>query len=267
MKNFVAAFVAMLAVGLTVSVADAQHLLSMAHGTKVEGVVILGDKQVQLPDGEWELVYSDTDAPSKLWRMATVLLVQGSAYAHREYIMARTNLRGSTTGWVRDAYCDRHATHFNGSDKRKKTLNHDCWILDHGVMTGSAEGRKYQRRIEEYIRENAGTSTVVENRYTISNRKDYLQVRHYVNPRAYGFAALAEDSWGKSQWHRHRIARSVARGVFVAAAKAFGARYRNAVQAGFRNKLSDGMSGLKFQFEPLRQPRPGSARWTNRRKR
>ena len=252
---------AALSVCLTVSAPSAQHLLSMTPGTNVQGVLTLGDKQIQLPEGEWELLYSGTDRLAKISESGYAYLVQKAGDRHHAYLFARTNLTSLPSRWGRDSACGWHNVYHNGSKKVYSNTDHDCWILNHRLFLKGARGLNIDQRLTDYAIKHAGTSTFVYNWYFRVDYGDFMYVAHLVNPTAYGFCPVSEKSWKKSEWHRVGIARSMARRSFMEAMKAFGAKYRDAVRAGFLNRLEASIDGLKLEFKPLRRPRTGSPVW------
>ena len=112
------------------------------------------------------------------------------------------------------------------------------------VVATRRAGAPFFRKAKEYIRKNVGTSTVVMNWYWRNDSSDYLMVSHYANPAAYGFPVLAERRWIDSEWHPDAVGEVPRHQTFIDAAKAFGAKYRDALGAGFRNRLGKGDSGL-----------------------
>ena len=250
MIRFLGALTGALSSALIISAVIAQDLKNVAPGTKLNGVVSLGTKQIPLPVGEWEIVFAKRD---KLWNYAGVpmesgnlFLVQKADGKHRAYIFARTNFQNGGNGWYRRRFCDRNNVHHNGSDSFYDKDNADCWILGHFVVASRRAGAPFFRNAKEYIRKNVGTSTVIMNWYWRNDPSDYLMVSHYANPAAYGFPALAERRWMDSEWHPAAVGEAPRHQKFIEAAKAFGAKYRDALGAGFRNRFGTGDSGLEF---------------------
>ncbi len=264
MKRILALLGAGLLIGLTVSAPSAQHLLSMVPGTKVQGILTLGDKDILLPGDGWELLYSGTDMLDRVSESGYAYLVQKAGDRPRAYLFARTNLTSLSNGWPQRWLCDRHKVHHNGSKKAYSRTNHDCWIIDHRLFLKGSKNLGLDQGLSDHINEYAGTSTFIYNWYYRVDRRDFMFVAHLVNPTVYGFCPVLEKSREKSEWHPNGIARSPGRRLFVDAVKAFGAKYRDAVRAGFLNRLEAGIDGLNLEFEPLRRSRPGSSAWSRK---
>ena len=253
MARFLGFLSGALSIALTLAAVHAQDLLGAAPGTKVKGVATLGTKQIPLPAGEWEIVFAESDT---LWNYSGVpmesenlFLVQKVGGKDRAYIFARTNLQVGGNGWYRRRGCDRNNVHHNESDSNYNIDDADCWILGHLLLTRAPARAAFFKRPRAHIRQNVGTSTMVLNWYWKNDASDYLWVGHYVNPTAYGFPVLRERRWIDSEWHPEAVSDAPRRRKFIETMKTFGARYREAVRAGFRNKLGAGDPALELVFK------------------
>ena len=248
MKNCLG-ILALSAVAATgISASHAQGLLGMAPGTKIEGVASIAGKQVPLPDGVWELAYSETRRPRTV-EIGDAVLVQKSGGKDVGFIIARTNLQpGSGRGWNRPRYCDRNNVHHNGSDSNYNREDADCWIVNHFVAQNRMRSAS-MRKFRDLVRLNAGTSTLVSNWFWRNDYSDYILVNYFLNPTAYGFPPDRDKRWGDSDWHADAVGDGSPRRKFVDAAIKFGEAYRAAVGRGFRGGLGGGATGLKFSFQ------------------
>ena len=236
----------------TVSAPVAQNLVDASPGTRVKGVATLGNKQVPLPEGEWELVFAETD---RLWSdrtgpvgSANAFLVQNGGGKPKAYIVVRTNTEPYSNGLRRPRYCDRDNVLHNDSDRNYNNLDADCWIINH-IPFGRRKARwAFFDEVRKHVRRTAGTSTLIVNLHWRNDASDFIRVAHYANPAAYGFPRERFRRWVENDWHVEAIDQSPRRKNFVEAAKAFGAKYREAVRAGFRNRLGGAVPGLKFEF-------------------
>lgn len=252
MIRFHALLSAAVSIALTVSAPQAQNLVDAAPGTKVTGVATLGNKQVPLPEGEWELVFAETD---RLWSdrtgpvgSANAFLVQNAGGKPSAYIVVRTNTEPYSNGLRRPRACDRDNLLHNDSDSHYNQHDADCWMINHIPFGRRKARRAFFNEVRKYVRKTAGTSTLLVNWYWRNDSSDFIRVAHYANPAAYGFPRERFQRWVESDWHVEVIGDSPRRKNFVEAAKIFGAKYREAVRAGFRNKLGGGVHGLKFEF-------------------
>ena len=239
-------------IALTLSAPQAQDLLDASPGTKVKGVVAVGSKQLPLPEGEWELMFAETNRGGSYagvpMARANVALVQNVGGTARAYLVAGTNVDIGGRGWRRPQLCDRDNVLHNDSDGNYNKDDADCWIINH-IPFGRRKSRfAFFDKVRKYVLKTAGTSTLVVNWYWRNDASDYFRVAHYANPVAYGFARERFQRWPESDWHAEVIDESPRRKKFVEAVKAFGAEYRKAVRAGFRNGLGGGVPGLKIEF-------------------
>lgn len=226
----------------------AEGLMNMAPGTKIEGVARIGNKQVPLPGGVWEVVYTASNRPFSV-DIGNALLVQKSQGKGVAFILARTNLQpGAGRGWNRPRYCGRNDVHHNGSDKNYNRENADCWIVSHFVAQNRLRFESL-RKLRDQVRQNGGTSTLLSTWNWINDYSDFLSVTYYINPTAHGLPADRDRLWIDSDWHVEAIGDGSDRRRFVDAVKAFGEKYRDAVRKGFRSRLGGGQPGLKFSFK------------------
>lgn len=226
----------------------AQGLMNMAPATKIERVATIGNKQVPLPDGVWELAWAASSRPFSV-EIGNALLVQHSHGKGVGFILVRTNLQpGAGRGWSRRRYCDRNDVHHNGSDSNYNRENADCWIVSHFVAQNRLRFES-SRKLRDQVRRHAGTSTLVSTWYWINDYNDFLSVAYYINPTAHGLPADRDRLWIDSGWHVEAVGDASDRRRFIDAVKAFGEKYHDAVRKGFRNRLGSGMSGLKFSFK------------------
>ena len=236
-----------LAIAAAASTSQARDLLNLGAGTEIEGVARIGDRQIPLPAGKWELVLAETDRRGSV-KSGTAFLVSKADETIVGYLYVRTNLEhGSASGWKRPRWCDRGNVHHNGSDNYYNKSDGDCWILNHRIVSNKVRRWDFLNRMQDYLRKHGAASTVVGNRYRRNDAYDFLTVAHFVNPSAFGFPPERRTRWVESKWHKNAVD-GTSRSAFVDAVKAFGETYREAVRQGFRGRLASGAPGLKFFF-------------------
>ena len=248
MKGFAIALGIPLAMA-AMSTSNAQDLMKMGSGATVERVASIGNKQVPLPGGKWEVVLSDTDRRGSVVA-GNVFLVQKAGNRLVGYLVVRTNLEGGRGyGWKRPNWCDRANVHHNGSDSNYNIQDADCWILNHRVYTQKVFRSSFRNKVRDYFRKNGYTSTIVGNRFWRNDYQDYILVYHFIDPGAFGFAPEREKRWMESEWHANAVGEGSPRRKFIDAIRAYGEKYRDAVRKGFGNRLGSGTSDLNFAFE------------------
>ena len=246
-RRIAASLGAALALAATASASEARDLLSLGAGTEIEGVARIGDRQVPLPAGKWELVLAETDRRGSV-KSGTAFLVQKVDGNLAGYLFVRTSLEhGGGSGWKRPRWCDRDNVHHNGSDSYYNIQDTDCWILNHRIVSNKVLRWDFLNRMKAYLRKHGAASTVIGNRYRRNDAYDFLSVAHFLNPAAYGFPPERGTRWVESKWHRNAVDGTPRRG-FVDAVKAFGEKYREAVRQGFRGRLNSGAPSLKFEY-------------------
>ena len=221
----------------------------MGSGTTIEHVASIGNKQLPLPEGKWELVLSEADRRGSV-QSGSAFLVRKANGRLVGYLLVRTNLESeSGRGWNRPRWCDRSGVHHNGSDSYYNKEDADCWILIHRVHTNTVLRVGFYNRIKDYLRQHGATSTLIGNLYRRNDSYDYMLVSLFMDPVAFGFAPERGKRSVESKWHVNAVGEGTPRRRFVDAVKAYGERYREAVRKGFRKRLGEGVPGLEFAFE------------------
>lgn len=227
---------------------DPLDLLNLGTGTEVEGVARMGDRQIPLPAGKWELVLAETDRRGSV-KSGTAFLVQKVDGKFAGYLFVRTNLEhGSTSGWKRPRWCDRTNVHYAESDNYYNIQDADCWFVNHRIVSNKVLRWDFLNRMKDYLRKHGAASTAVGNRFWRNDAYDFLLVAHFVYPAAFGFPPERGTRWVESKWHKNAVD-GTPRRAFVDAVKAFGETYREAVRNGFRGRPGAGASNLKFEFQ------------------
>ena len=238
-----------LAIMAAMSSSHARDLMSLEPGTEIENAASIGNKQLPLPAGRWELVMSEADRRGAA-KAGNAFLVRKTNGRIAAYLFVRTTLEtGSGNGWKRPGWCHRSNVHHNGSDNYYNKDDADCWILIHRVFTNKQLRVAFYNRMKDYLRKHEATSTLVGNMFWRNDSLDYMLVSQFFDPAAYGFPAERGKRWVESKWHVKAVGDGTARRRFVDAVKAHGETYRDAVRDGFRNRLGDEASNLKFDFQ------------------
>ena len=248
-QGFAAALGVPLAMAAAVSTSHAQDLMSLEPGTEIENVARIGNKQLPLPGGKWEVVLSEADRRGAA-KAGTVFLVRKANGRIVGALGIRTNLEaGGGIGWKRPRWCDRSNVHHNGSDNYYNKDDADCWMLIQRVFTNQVLRVDFYNRVKDYLRKHGATSTLVGNLYWRNDSFDYMRVSHFLDPVAFGFPPERGKRWVESKWHVSALGDGSPRRRFVDAIKAYGEKFRDAVRYGFRNRLDSGAPDLKFVFE------------------
>ena len=231
-----------------IQTANAEDLMDMGAGTEVTGVARLGGVQIPLPGGKWEVALSTTDRVGDQPAENVFLVQKTSSGRLAAYLFARANSAPySGYGLKRPPWCERNNVHHNGSDNYYNPSDADCWIVNHWVVTNRVSSLDIVEQIKDWLRKHHATSTVVGSRYWRNDSTDYVLITHAVNPAVWGFPH-ERRSWIASAWNAKSIIDGTPRQKFIAAVKAFGAKYREAVRNGFRNRLA-GASVPSFAFD------------------
>ncbi len=248
-RRLAAALGVPLAIAAVGSTSHAANLMSLEPGAEIEKVTNIGGKQLPLPGGRWEVVFTLTERRN--WgSVGSAYLVRKVENSVAAFLVVRTNIEGGPgSGWRRQRLCDRNNVHHNGSDNYYNKEDADCWIVNHAVFTNRDSKSDFYNRIKAWRRKHFVTATMVGNVFWRNGSYDYLFVSHFIDPAGHRFPRETRTSWVNSRWHANSVGDGTPERRFVDAVKAFGETYRVALRQGFRNRLGAGAPGLTFAFE------------------
>lgn len=234
----------------------AEELPGIAVGDKHSNTLTIGEKQIPLPPGEWEVIASQSKAVfttggSPIGDIAEIYLARREKNQVTMALFVRTNPEQvSASGWVRNrSVCDRKNVHFNESDRNYNTAESECWQINHIVNTTSYTDTNVARQaFKSFQRTEFGTTTAIASEFWVNDKYDMLYARYYLLPVRYGFASSGDLKWKSSEWQPEAIRDDAKKKRFVAAAKAFAEKLYPFVKQGFRNKIGDTQVNIDFVF-------------------
>lgn len=236
---------------------SAADITTFASGSLHENFVSVGKKQIPLPTGKWELMFSHTAASTGEGSLANAARV--SAWLLRRdggrpaaAMVLRTNsdqIDGS--GWRRPpTICDRKNVHFNQSDKLYDRRKADCWQVNQLVNTYTRSRNPTYQNMKNWARRNLGTTTALGLQFWINDGYDALRVDYLVNPVHFGFPALDEREWNASQWHPAFVKAHRESERAIEALRNTGENLHRLIQKGFRNELHGYVSDFALSLTP-----------------
>lgn len=236
---------------------SAADITTFAWGSLHENFVSVGKKQIPLPIGKWELMFSHAGAGSGEGSFANA--AQVSAWLLRRdggrpaaAMVLRTNrdqIDGS--GWRRPpTICDRKNVHFNQSDKLYDRRNADCWQVNQLVNTYTRSRNPTFQNMKIWARRNLGTTTSLSLQFWINDGYDALRVDYLVNPVHFGFPALDEREWSASQWHPAFVKAHRESERAIETLRNTGENLHRLIQKGFRNELHGYVSNFALDLDP-----------------
>lgn len=225
-------------------------------GDSHQKVLTIGQKQIPLPPGAWEVILYDaklafTTKGSPIGKIANLILARRQNGIVTMAINVRTNLEQiSASGWVRNrSVCDRKNVHFNESDRNYNTEESECWQVNHLVNVHRyTDSNVLRQQFSSYQRTEFGTTTAVGPEFWLNDKYDMLFLRYYLLPVRHGYEASTDAKWKTSEWHPEAIVEDAEKQRFVAAAKAYGAALYPLVEKGFRNALKGEAASADFAF-------------------
>lgn len=253
-SGVVAAFAVALFLHTTAVLADG--LPGLSAGDSHETFLAIGEKQIPLPPGKWEVIASQsrnifTRAGSPIGKIGEIYLARTQNKRVDMALYIRTNLeQAAVSGWVRNrSVCDRKNVHFNKSDRNYNPAESECWQVNHIVNTTNYTDSNVARQtFKAFQRTRFGTTTAIAPEFWINDNYDMLFARYYLLPVRHGYESSGDLKWKNSEWHPGAIGDDTGKQRFVAAAKAYAEKLIPLVQKGFRGDLSDASAIPDFAF-------------------
>lgn len=228
--------VGVVATSLMAGEAGAQGLEKLPIGTIVKGVAQLGERQIPLPDGEWQLISKQVQSSGV--QIARVYLVQLEGNTLKAAIQAAVSLSSSPGGWTRRRdLCDRADTHFNVSDRNYNAQDTECWTLNHMGLTMSGSPAQVHVDFYRYTDDKNRPRTALVNGYYLVKGFHFLEVQYGINPELEGFEPTPNSDWRGNPWHRDAVAGDAKRQALIARLRAEGEKLFPLVKTGFRGDL------------------------------
>jgi hypothetical protein len=220
-----AASLVFLGAGLAFNQAQAQvvprsslHLQPI--GSVVSGSFALGHQTIPLPEGEFRLAAVNLRDANLGAKMVDVILGQMVDHRLRTAVAATTVLKwGTGQGWT-DEPCKREDTLFR-LDRvpfMKRSYAQNCLTVSHLVNTFSQAAGGVYVPFVAWIKDQGGStpiSTIIDVRVTRIELREYLSVRYFLNPEAFGCESAPADSLTTSEWHKTRIDKDAEKSRFV----------------------------------------------------
>ncbi len=185
-------------------------------GTTAQNAVMLGNRQVPLPPGEWSIVSTgfgsvDGASPGPYGAILAVTLVQLSGSRVDAVIVAQTNALPVGTGWGPSGDCKREDLAF-ASELRVQAYDLSCAYIAFADLAASP-----MVAASELI---ASRGWRLAPRFLVvgfrtGNRRDVLDLRYAFNPESAPLAVPGAAA--DAAWQPDAVARDPARGRIVAA--------------------------------------------------
>lgn len=225
-------------------IVSAADITTFEAGSLHENIVSFGKKQIPLPVGKWELMFSKVSAGTSdgslanAERVSAWLLQRDGEHPSAAIILRTNNQQVDGSGWTRPPHiCDRRNVHFNLSDKMFDRRDTDCWQVNHFVNTYTRSRNPTYQNLKSWARRNMKTTTVLALQFWLNDGYDVLRVDYLVNPTRYGFPPLDEREWKYSQWHPGAVDGHEKWKTAIQNFERLGGKIHGLIQKGFRNEL------------------------------
>ncbi len=232
----------------------AEELTDMSAGSRMMNFVTMGETQIPLPKGEWELKLVGTKRHQEYGKLGRVLLIQETDDSGFLFMDVISNIDScAPLGWAKHI-CGRKDTHHNESRGSPGQKNAECWNVNHFFINPDV---KYKKGFwKKYFNERndilktvfSKKNTFLANQFRWSNQCHFSNVTYYVNPESFGFEPES-SSWKDSVWHRSVVGEDPRRKDLVEAVTDIGRELKNAVERGFEGELYSWTSDIGLKFE------------------
>ena len=238
---------------LTSSMA-AEELTDMSAGARVSNFVTIGETQIPLPEGAWELKLLHTKRHQEYGEIGRAFLMQKKEESGFQGIEMVSNIDScAPLGWYKNI-CGRKDTHHNESKGYPNQKNAECWNVNHFTVNPnhiSTKGywKKFNNERNDILKTvSTNQMTFLVNQFRWSDQCHFVTVVYFVNPEKFDFPSES-STWKDSAWHRDVVAEDPRRKALVAAVTDVGGDLRDAVKSGFEGELDNWTSEIGLKFE------------------
>lgn len=234
----------------------ANDLTDMSAGSIVTNVVTIGETQIPLPKGKWELKLVRAKRHQEFGKIGRAFLTQDTEESGFQAVEMISNIDScAPLGWTKHT-CGRKDTHHNEStgDSYNKRTGAECWNVNHRIVNPNAKftkgfWKKYNNDINEMRRSTSkNKTTFLTNEFRWADQCDFVSLWYFVHPEHFGFPSES-NAWKESAWHRDAVGEDPRRKSLVTAVTDVGRELREAVKRGFDGKLDGWSSDIGLNFE------------------
>ncbi len=228
----------------------AEQLTGMPPGTEVSNMVVMGNTQIPLPKGEWELKVVHKKRDGTYGAIGSVLLEQKTKESGFNAIALESNIESCAFSTRTKSICDRDDVNYNESDKNYNNRDAQCWTLNHHAINPNRKVKSaFWTKVYSHMKEQGlPRNTYIGNSYLRSSRCQFVRAWYLSNPENFGFQREA-TSWRDSAWHRDVVDEDPRKKKFIFAAKVAGKKLNNAIDQGFSRELEGSISNIVLKFE------------------
>lgn len=219
-------------------------------GRQYEGLIQPGniDVQVPLPEGSWRLAGWDYYTNDQ--ELGGVLIQTEGTQVSRMIEFYVPYITLGNPGYLRlppYRFCGRKDIIYVGTSYTGTSYNfakgaapQDCWGIDHWPTTFYGTLPEHILQLRDHVEANGlkmpETMITVEYRRGVSKTR-YVSLSYYFNPELEGFSPPREVDWRTSDWHRDRMYRDPKKKAYIEKLKAWGASWKEQVEAGLHGSL------------------------------
>lgn len=204
-----------------------------------EGFVSVGNKQIPLLPGEWQVLATETSSSSDFTPVLSIMLGSMEKKAGAFAITIHTNI-DSSGGWgwaLKSACLKKQLLHVRSIEAIEGT-GEGCWFLNHLMLAYLKRGSFASKAFDSVKRNGVVLpKTSVYTGFRFSDTHEILEVRYFYNPEVEGFEPPHQLRWKNNDWHKDQIHLDLKRVAYVEKMKKWAEAFFSKVETGFRGKL------------------------------
>lgn len=206
-------------------------------GSKHKSSIQIGnsDVVVPLPEGEWEVVGSDTlkwSAGTKKLNVNARSLVKVIDKKLHGVIYLNIPDRKSINGFEEDKFCNRKDIHHivNNGNFRK---GRDCWGVNHFRYNVWDKAPKMIKQTFKWFSDNKIPTppNMIDVEFSVVNDGRFIKAMYFFNPDVDGIAQSRSAEWDSTDWHPAKIYQFPEKQAYVKSKIAWGEAWHKKILA------------------------------------
>jgi len=159
-----------------------------------------------LPEGEWELAYSDITSNNLVTRIGHFILFQSEGGKIKNIISIVQSVEWASGGYVASRMCGRTNMHLNITELNIVGGEQSCYYVNHFTPTFYTTRNQKNKKgfdVQKYFEKNGISMPhhYIYSGYRFAEEDSFIDVKYYRNPVIDGFDNYPRSEWGSSPWH------------------------------------------------------------------
>lgn len=216
----------------------------LAKAETVHDMYELGDVQVPLPPGQWEVSGAGSGTNNSMTSIGQTILISVISGRLTGLIsistpVAHSALEARFSGFKQFRDCERNDVFFVFKDSNFDGGEHNCWVINHFSMGSTGNVRSPWGVTWESLKSQgvAVPINMVVVTFHVANKRKFETVMYYFNPEIEGISPPKYAEWRNSDWHKDRVNAFPDKLAYLTKTKQWAEQWHALMEKGFSLEL------------------------------